>query len=51
MSLLSTLRMSRESLPQLHRIPANTWVALAFVLGSAPWVATAVELFWPDLLP
>ena len=50
MPLLSSLLTNREPSPQLPRIPSSAWVALALVVGSAPWVATAVQLFWPDLL-
>ena len=50
MPLPSPLLMNRLPLPSLHCIPAGAWVALALLVGSAPWVATALELFWPDLL-
>jgi hypothetical protein len=51
MPLLHPLLPSAELLLWLRRVPVSTWVALALAVGAAPWIAAAVELAWPGLLP
>ena len=36
---------------RLPRLSPVAWVLLAFAAGAAPWIATAVSLISPSVLP
>jgi len=36
---------------RLLRLALEAWVLLASVIGATSWVAQAVLLLWPDLVP